>query len=171
MTPVPRGPEPPDRFEYTEEEWDEAAGHRPLRDVEFSQLLLLHRHWIWSDRERDSFYSQLKDGQVARPDRLAADVVRTMFLWYALTWSLIEGFNDRDIELRGRFAEDIEAVSEGLRQFRNAVFHISRDSYFDARLFRFMDEELPCRMGRISSGFGRLLTEELQAREARPEGE
>jgi hypothetical protein len=161
------------QFEYTEEEWAEAAGHRPLREVEFEQLLLLHRHGIWADRERELFYAELQAGERARPDRLAADVVRTMFLWYALLWSVIEGFDDRNIELCGRLAEDIAAVSDGLRQFRNAVFHISGDSYFDARLFDLMreDPDLPFRIARIHFGFGRLLAEELQARDVEGEGE
>jgi hypothetical protein len=156
------------QFEYTEEEWTVAAAHRPLRDVEGEQLLLLQRHGIWADQERKLFQAQLEAGERVQPDRLAAEVSRTLFLWYALVWSVIEGFAERGIVLQGRLAEDIEAVSDGLRQFRNAVFHISRRRYFDTRLFRLMrdDPDLPYRVARIHYGFGRLLDEELKERNA-----
>jgi hypothetical protein len=96
---------------------------------------------------------------------MAADSVSAMFLWYALLWSVIEGFNARGIELRGRFAEDIESISDGLRRCRNAVFHISEDEYYDMRLFEFMDDpDSAPKIRRISSGFGRLFLEEFDQR-------
>ena len=96
---------------------------------------------------------------------MAEHSVGHMFLWYALLWVVIEGSNDRGIELRDRFAEDIRSISEGLRRCRNAVFHISPDRYYDERLFEFMeDPDSAAKLRRISSGFGRLFLEELDAR-------
>jgi hypothetical protein len=96
---------------------------------------------------------------------MAEDAMSAMFLWYALLWSVIEAFNEREIQLLGRFAEDIALISDGLRRCRNAVFHISRDAYYDERLFELMeDQDSAAKLRRISSGFGRLFLEEFDAR-------
>ncbi len=157
------------QFQYTDEEWREAAPDRPLSDVELTQLLLLHRHWIWANSQREQFDAELREGrtplEVDSPPNLAGAAATAMFLWYALLWSVIEAFRARRIELGGRFAEDIESMSDGLRRCRNAVFHVSNDRYYDSRLFEFMaDPDSAARLRRISSGFARLFFEEFEAR-------
>ena len=51
------------QFQYTDEEWREAAPDRPLSDVELTQLLLLHRHWIWANSQREQFDAELREGR------------------------------------------------------------------------------------------------------------
>ncbi len=95
-----------------------------------------------------------------------------MFLWYALLWAVIEGFNEWEIQLLGRLAEDIELISVRLCRCRNAVFHIPRDEYYDLRLFEFMeDPDSAAKLRRISSGLGRLFLEEFDERGIEGEGE
>ena len=157
---------------YTEEEWRPSAGHRPLGGLPLEQLMLLHRHWIWANRQRELFEAELVAGRPPRLDNMAANAMSAMFLWYALLWSVIEGAAQRGIELRGRFAEDIESISDSLRRCRNAVFHISDDTYYDKRLFELMDDpDSAARIRRISSGFGRLFLEEFDKREIRGDEE
>lgn len=85
-----------------------------------------------------------------------------MFVWYAMLRAVIEAFEERRIELRGAFGEDVAAISDPLRQCRNAVFHVSRDRYHDARLFELMKEPgSAVTIRRVSRGFGRLFLDEL----------
>ena len=48
---------------YTEEEWRPSAGHRPLGGLPLEQLMLLHRHWIWANRQRELFEAELVAGR------------------------------------------------------------------------------------------------------------
>jgi hypothetical protein len=83
-----------------------------------------------------------------------------MYLWYSLLWVVIEGFQDRGIDLRGPMAEDIEDVGGRLRRCRNAIFHVPEQNH-DPRLFEVMqDTDSAATIGRISTGFGRLFIEE-----------
>jgi hypothetical protein len=92
------------------------------------------------------------------------DWASAMFLWYALIWSVIEGFHARGIDLRGRWAADIADVEDDLRRFRNAVFHVPRNKYHDDRFFGVMtDADNAAKISRISSGFGRLFLEQYAA--------
>ena len=153
------------QFNYTEKEWKACAAHHPLRGLDLPQLMLLHRHWIWANHQQVLLDAELRAGRPPRPNALAEDSVSAMFLWYALLWAVIEGFNEREIQLLGRLAEDVERISDGLRRCRNAVFHIPRDEYYDQRLFEFMREpDSAATLRRISSGFGRLFIEEFDHR-------
>jgi hypothetical protein len=155
------------QFEYADDEWLDAAPDRPLSGVDERQLLLLHRHWIWANWERERFDAEVRAGRTPEgpPPDLVSAAATAMFLWYALLWSVIEAFRARGIELGGRFEEDIESIADGLRQCRNAVFHVSDDSYYDSRLFEFMaDPGSAGRLRRISTGFARLFLEEFEAR-------
>jgi hypothetical protein len=152
---------------YTEDEWAEAAGHRPLAGVDVNHVALLHRHWIWANLQRRRFYEMLREAPSPSEDEgfLTAEAYCSMYLWYALLWSVIEGFQDPDIEFRGQFAVDIERMSDVLRRCRNAVFHVSEGRYWDARLFELMNMPDSAEViQRISTGFGRLFIEEAQAR-------
>jgi hypothetical protein len=153
-------------YEYDEESWAASAGHRPLAGVDVNQVFLLHRHWIWANLQRSRFQETL--GRAPRPDGGAflADVAwASMFMWYALLWSVIEAFDERQIEIRGPMRADIDYVSGTLRRCRNVVFHVSSRSQNDARLYGLM--QLPdsaAAISRISTGFGRVFIEESQAR-------
>jgi len=155
--------------EYSEDEWRRSAAHRPLRDVNVNQIALLYRHWIWANVQRKRFEATM--GTAAKPDAGGAFLIdecwTAMYLWYALTWSVLEGFNDRDIDLRGPLADDVNVVSDPLRRCRNAVLHVSAHHQHDERLFEVMRvPNIVERMLRLSIGLGRLFTEESRARKA-----
>jgi hypothetical protein len=151
---------------YTDEEWRKSVGGRPLQHLDLGHLLLLHRHWIWANRECELFDAELRAGRPPRANAMAEDAVSAMFMWYALLWVVIEAANDRHVGVHGLFANDIADISDDLRRCRNAVFHVSRDAYYDDRLFDFAgDPNAAPKIRRISSGFGRLLLEELDERE------
>jgi hypothetical protein len=158
--------------DYTEAEWAESVGHDPLKDIEDHQVALLHRHWIWANWARRCFEEALAAGEPMDAEQLHLKGPTAMFVWYALLYSVIEGFADRQIPLRGPFNRDLRAVRERLREARHAVFHVGDDdAYYDMRLFRVMD--LPNSaiiITRAHKGFGRLLLETMQARRASGSG-
>jgi len=43
-----------------------------------------------------------------------------MYLWYGLLWVVIEGFQDRKIDLRGRLQLDIDYLGPTMKRCRNA---------------------------------------------------
>jgi len=153
-------------IEYDDESWAASTGHQPLKGIDVNQVFLLHRHWIWANLQRSRFRETLE--QAAKPDDGAflADVSwASMFMWYALLWSVIEGFEERGIDIRGSMRADIDYVGDTLRQCRNVVFHVSSKNQNDARLFGLM--QLPdstAAISRMSTGFGRLFIEESRAR-------
>ena len=154
---------------YDEGQWLEAGGHRPLAGLDINQVVLLHRHWIWANLQRGRFYDLLPSAPRPSQDEtfLASACFSAMYLWYGLLWSVIEGFIDRQIDLRGQFAADIEEVSDTLRRCRNAVFHIPNKNH-DPRLFELMFHPTSVAViRRISTGFGRLFLEESDARKLR----
>jgi hypothetical protein len=158
----------PNEIEYTDEEWAEIAGHRPLAGVHVNQVVVLHRHWIWANHQRQRFRTLLPETAGPHEDEafMVSECFGSMYLWYALLWAVIEGFDDRGIEVRGRMASDIQSVSDVLRRCRNAVFHVpSKNQHHDPRLFQLMENpDSAAILSRISTGFGRLFIEEGQAR-------
>ena len=147
--------------QYSEEEWKESAGHDPLGDLDVNVRLLLHRQFMWMNYQRRRFSDLLPSAPSPEDTEawLASEAFCSLYLWYALLATLIEGFDDKGIELRGPMADDINAVKEPLRRTRNAVFHVAQ-KYWDKRLFGLMDDtdNVP-RLYRISEGFGRLFLE------------
>ena len=121
---------------------------------------------MWANSQRVAFDAELQAGRDPQgPEGIVEAATIAMYLWYALLWSVIEGFNKRAIKFEGRLKEDVDSISAGLRRCRNAVFHIPRAKYWDRRLFDFMnDADSAPRLRRISSGFGRLFIEEFEAR-------
>ena len=153
-------------FEYSEAEWQESAAHRPLEGVEVNQVVLLHRHWIAANLQRSRFKHLLPDSKGPAEDEafLASECFVAMYLWYALLWVVIEGFQARDIDLRGPLVSDIESMSGPLRRCRNAIFHVPEKNH-DPRLFELMENpDSAAVISRISTGFGRLFIEEGAAR-------
>jgi hypothetical protein len=151
--------------EYTDAEWNEAAGHRPLAGADVNQVVLLHRHWMWANLQRTRFQELLPSApSIDDGAFLASEAFGSMYLWYGLLWVVIEGFQDRRINLRGRFADDVERLTPTLRPCRNAIFHVPKRNH-DPRLFKPM--EMPdsvLTISRVSTGFGRLFIEESAAR-------
>jgi hypothetical protein len=95
---------------------------------------------------------------------LASECFVAMYLWYALLWVVIEGFQDRAIDIRGPMGADIEAMAAPLRRCRNAIFHVPEKNH-DSRLFELMENrDSAAVISRISTGFGRLFIDEAAAR-------
>lgn len=129
--------------------------------------MTLHRHWIWANAAFRWFEREL-----ARPTRvasedidLASDRALSMYLWYSLLWSVIEGIQKHSVVIKGTFREDLRKVREPLREARNAVMHVSDDAYYDDRLFLIMaNPDSAAAIRRVHKGYARLFLEELQAR-------
>lgn len=161
-------------LDYSDEEWQESAGHFPLRERTASDLLLLHRHWMWANQQRETFDRYLD----TTPDDLAKMGVAMfatkqfgfMFAWYGMLWAVIEACIDpkegRRIEIRGQFRADIERVTPVLRPFRNAILHVPRHGrLFDERMVGLASQEdSAATLRRVSTGFGRMFLEEYQRR-------
>jgi hypothetical protein len=129
--------------------------------------LTLHRHWIWADSAFRWFERELAGpARVTTEDiDLASDRAFSMYLWYSLLWSVIEGLQKLPVVIAGAFRDDLRMVREPLRQARNAVMHVSDDAYFDHRLFRVMDHpDAAAAIRRVHKGYARLFYEELQPR-------
>ena len=155
---------------YSESEWAAIGPGRPMKDLTAEQLLLLHRHYVWTILQKTAFADELtldpsrarsSDGQLPLADKPLA----AMYLWYALLWATIEGLRQRHIPIGGELDADIKLVSPTLKRCRDAVFHIPRERYYDDRLFGLMsDQDSALRVRRITSGLGRLFIEEMDAR-------
>jgi hypothetical protein len=154
------------RWSYTDEEWPDCAPGRPLESLELAQVMLLHRHWIWAKTQQEIYNDELRAGRPPDINAMAHVAVSSLFLWYALLWSVLDAIEDRGVKFGGRLDADIASLSDGLRRCRNAVFHVSRDAYYDDRLFAFMaDAESAPKLRRITAGLGRLFLAEFDERE------
>jgi hypothetical protein len=132
-----------------------------------NQVYLLHRHLIWSSYERERFRALVPGSKPPDEDPafLGSEFFATLAIWNSLLWVVISGFNEKEVELAGRLREDVAALSTTLRDFRNAVFHVSRESHHDPRLFRFMADPLNIpRVYRISEGLAALFWNESEER-------
>lgn len=130
------------------------------------RFMTLHRHWIWANTAFRWFERELSSPVPAdeRVD-LASDRSFSMYLWYSLLWSVIEGIQKHPVVIEGAFREDLRRVREPLREARNAVMHVSDDAYYDDRLVLIMAEPNSAAIvRRVHKGYARLFFEELQAR-------
>lgn len=160
--------------EYSAEEWTASAGHYPPKDTPAENLLLLHRHWMWANQQREAFDRHLPaasdDLHKMGLAMLARKQFGFMFVWYGMLWAVIEACIDvkegRKIDIRGKFRADIDRLSPVLRRRRNAILHVPRaGKYFDERMVSLVSEEdSAVTLRRISRGFGRLFLEESARR-------
>src|SRR5262249_35120040 len=139
-----------DPDDYTENEWKASAGHYPLAGRPHEDLLLLHRHWMWANYEREVFEHLL--GESSEEDLLKMGVAGLttkqfgfMFIWYGLLWAVIEACIDpkegRNIDLRGAFKADVDKLAPTLRVCRNAILHVPRGgALLDTRIVQLVCE-------------------------------
>jgi hypothetical protein len=159
-------PDPADGH-YSDAELAEICAPRPLRELDVNQVYLLHRHLIWSSYQREHFRTLVPGSTPPDQDPafLASEFFATLAIWNSLLWVVISGFNEKGIELAGPLREDVAALSPTLKDFRNAVFHVSRESHHDPRLFRFMTDPLNIpRVYPVSEGLGALFWNESEER-------
>jgi hypothetical protein len=164
--------------DYSEDEWREIASATPLNHLGVNEITNLHRYRIWTHYQR-SLHAWLldHDDTAHAEDMLATKRSCAMYLWYSLLWSLIEGMEKYKIPWIGAMGDDVNYLADRLRRCRNAVFHVPRDGQWDKRLFEIMfdgpvgdvnsgpDEESVRRVGRLTSGIGRLFLEEYGRRD------
>lgn len=159
-------------YKYDESEWIDACDGRPLAALDRTDLLVLHRHWVWADVIHQAHTRTLVEAksieELANP---ASANSAYMFVFYGLLYSVVEACispdEKREIPIAGRFREDIDSVSDTLRRCRNAVMHVpkSGNDYLDPRLQQFMaTPDIIERVTRIHNGFSRLFLDEFAAR-------
>jgi hypothetical protein len=121
---------------------------------------------MWANQQRHAFYAE-QAARTEAPDgsHLADKSTGYMLMWYALLYAVVETVSERGVELRGQFGADIAALEDPLRLCRNATLHVSRSGYWDQRILDFfaLPESVPL-VRAISTGFGRLLLEEVGRR-------
>jgi hypothetical protein len=125
-----------DPNDYSENEWAISAGHCPLADRPRHDTLLLHRHWMWANQQREIFDRHAAEASADNLTSMGLAGLATkqfgfMFAWYGMLWSVIEACIDpkegRNIDIRGRFREDIDHLAPTLRCCRNAILQCSTE--------------------------------------------
>jgi hypothetical protein len=155
-------------IDYTPDEWNASTAHRPLYNVAAEDLLLMHRHYMWANQQREAFFKLLEspsaDALTPGPLVMATREMGFMFVWYGLLWSVLEAFRDRRLDIRGAFLEDITRMSDLLRRCRNAVLHVpAAGDLLDRRIDELVKEpESATTLRRIHRGVGRLFIEEFK---------
>jgi len=159
-------------IDYTNEEWRVSAGHLPLSVRPPEDLLLLHRHYMWANQQREAFFHLLQnpspDALEPGPLMMATREMGFMFVWYGLLWSVVEACiapsEGSNVDIRGPFRQDIDQMSDLLRRCRNAVLHVPRSGeLLDTRIQELVAEpDSATTLRRIHRGFGRLFIEEFR---------
>jgi hypothetical protein len=152
---------------YSDDETRAIHAARSLRGLDVNQVWLLHRHFLWAGYQRQRYEAVLPGSTGPGEDSawMGEEWFASFALWAALLWVVIEGFNDRGIELAGPLAEDVTALEPTLKRFRHAVFHVSSRSHHDPRLFRFLgDAANVTRISRVSEGLAGLFWHEGEER-------
>lgn len=161
----------PNGIDYTTDEWAASVGHLPFGSCPGEELMLLHRHWMWANQQREAFEALLGKEDLGEPGPLmmATKSMGFMFVWYGMLWSVIEAcVRDRKMDFRDAFGADIAQMSDTLRRCRNAVLHVPKDSQLlDERIEQLvMVLDSPATIRRIHRGFGRLFVDEFRRRTA-----
>jgi hypothetical protein len=157
-------------IDYSRDEWTESTGHRPLRNFLAEDLLLLHRHYMWANQQREAFYKLLENPSVhletPGPLMMATKEMGFMFVWYGLLWSVLEAFGDRKVTIRGPLQQDVELMADLLRRCRNAVMHVpGNGKLLDSRIENLVKEPgSAVVIRRIHRGVSRLFIEEFNRR-------
>jgi hypothetical protein len=161
-----------DPNDYSENEWAISAGHYPLAERPRNDTALLHRHWMWANQQREIFDSHVAEASADDLTKMGVAGLATkqlgfMFAWYGMLWSVIQACVDpkesRNIDIRGRFRDDIDHLTPTLRSCRNAILHVPRSGVLlDERIVQLVS--IPgsaLTLRRITRGFGRLFLEEF----------
>ena len=165
-----------DPDDYTDREWAASVGHSPLAGRPHEDLLLLHRHWMWANQQREVFERLIGESTEDELLKMGVGALATkqfgfMFVWYGLLWAVIEACIDpkegRNVDLLGRFRADIDKLAPVLRVCRNAILHVPRSgALLDTRIVQLVSEPGSAIMiRRVSRGFARLFLEEYRRRD------
>jgi hypothetical protein len=129
------------------------------------EFLCLHRYFIWSDRMRVHFDSELKEKKNTHPKSLDVELIMYMSLWYATTYVLIEGWQNLKID-DARISDLLRSKNVGLlKRYRNGVFHF-QSKYLDSRFTKFIMEGEDCVVWirELNKEFSRYFLDELDKR-------
>jgi hypothetical protein len=107
----------------------------PILDLKKEDLSIAHRQWIRANRVKQHYEAAL-----AKTDKdTSSDITRFyisdagvfMFLWYSLTYSVIEFLENKGAVLAA-LDDDFDTLKNGLRRSRNSIFHAEKE-YWDKR--------------------------------------
>ena len=80
------------QIDYSAEAWQESCGHFPLRDRPREELLLLQRHWMWANTQREAMEQEFgteAESLEPGPLMMATKGISFMLVWYGLLWGLL----------------------------------------------------------------------------------
>ncbi|MBI3781684.1 MAG: hypothetical protein HY278_11610 [candidate division NC10 bacterium] len=138
-----------------------------------TELVTLHRYYIWANKFRTHFDKILAEGTIREPNALIWFADETgLFLsyWYASLYVVVEGWDElgcRDDEIDGLLTSP---NVEHLRRYRNGVCHFQRQ-YLDDRFIELMSSPNSVEwVRRLNMAFGRYFLTELTRRRVSREG-
>lgn len=129
------------------------------------ELMSLHRHWIWASIIKKRFEqtgAELKSPGPVDPTRfLVGPFGAYMSIWYGMLFGVLEVLKKRGIAIP-EIQADMESIFDGLRLYRNAVFH-PQEEYFSPKLVAIMkDKDAVKKIYRVHSGIGDWFLAELK---------
>jgi hypothetical protein len=149
--------------EITQQEIDELTAA-----LDQETLLLLYRQWRRADLLMNHFHEAFLAASESTtyeygPAFYTQPEGIYMYLWYALLFSVLEGFRERDIGLR--FIHELDdTLYQSLKVLRHTVFHVPREDYFDSRMYAPMRLDAGERIFRIHNKVGVILMTQLAMR-------
>ncbi|MHC4560520.1 MAG: hypothetical protein ACYS80_24840 [Planctomycetota bacterium] len=109
-----------------------------------SEIHTLHRYFVWANRLRDDFQSEIQSQGPPPSDKMKLRhwLVRPFAyfsMWMAMLYVVCEGWSKL-----GMVAPSVESLLskdrlQFLRRYRNGVFHFQK-TYFDRRFTEFIDQ-------------------------------
>jgi hypothetical protein len=108
-------------------------------------LLLLYRQWLRADLLKKHFQETYLAETKSESYEYDATFYTCpegiyLYLWYALLFSVLEGFRERGIDLSFIHELDDE-LYQSLKDLRHSVFHVPRRDYFDSRMYAPMHQK------------------------------
>lgn len=114
------------------------ASPQTLADLPAHQVLVLFRHWIWAEHAKSwlMLATLRRRALGAEPSAdLREEDTFAVYLWQALVWVVVEGFDARRIRIEGELRDALRGIRDPLRDSRNAVFHVGdQERLYDPRL-------------------------------------
>jgi hypothetical protein len=144
-------------------------GYSPKVMLTADIALSIWRHWAWSDRMRELFLYYLKDDFsnlppdfLEQPSFWVSSMVTTMALWYALLYVTCEAIEkEAGIDMQ-TISADYPKVSDRLRRFRNATFHVQSEFWSSKIMEILKDPETATTISSVHKAVEQWLRSELR---------
>ena len=136
--------------------------------LDAQEFMALHRHWMWANIIKKHFEGVAAEvGKVGdKPDGpllLAGHYGAYMSIWYGMLFGTLEVLKKRDVVIP-EIQADIDGIFEGLRKYRNAVFH-PQEEYLSPKLFEIMkDPDSVRKIWSVHAGLGGYFLAEFKRR-------